>query len=1172
MVINIKDIVEEMNRVYIEAKIFNIDVVEIKRVSWICFTLKVTDGTSSMYVKLITREENFGEINDLLKKDKWYRFGGEVRMDNYVNELVFFTKPKDIIEIENKSNCERIDTANEKRVELHAHTMMSQMDGVIDGVKLVRQAIKWGHKAIAITDHDGCQAFPQIFNEVTSYNKGLIAPYENKIKILNEELSNCKNKNVIEEIEKEIDKIKDEMNNVSIFKVLYGTELEMSDDKLSLKNSNKKIIKENMESHVNLIATNRNGLKNLFKLISLANTKYLVKSPKIPKHIIDEYRENLLVGSGCYNSEVFKTALTKTEKKLKKVMEFYDYIEVQPPSNYSHLVARHDINSMDEVKLVIEKIVRCAKEAGKIIVATCDAHTLNKEDKIYREIIVNQNVPGKARHPLARYLNDPSYNTIPDQYFRTTDEMLEEFAFLGEELAKEIVITNPNKIPDMCEEIEVIIDTNGVPFLPKIDKSVETVTDLVYTKAASWYGDPLPFNIEERIAKELYGDAVYRGIKEKVEKEKPELSDEDKEKEIFSGVHNVILEGFDAVKDLIRNSLRNADSSLEGDELEKKVKKELGGIIGGGFDVIYLIAQKLVKKSNDDGFLVGSRGSVGSSFVATMMGITEVNALPAHYRCPECKHSIFEDDEGNALGATYSSGFDLPDMLCPKCGTNMIKDGQDMPFATFLGFNADKVPDIDLNFSDLNQASIHEYTKELFGVDNVYRAGTIGTVADKTAFGYVKSYFEDKGIIVRKAEIERLAEGCIGVKRTTGQHPGGIVVIPGYMDVFDITPFHFPVDDADKAWRTTHFNYHAIYQNVLKLDILSHTDLTQLKMIQDITGDDITKVPLDDKATMGIFLSPEPLGVTSEQIMCETGTLGVPEFGTAFTIGMLVDTKPKTFAELIKISGLSHGTDVWLCNAQELIRRGTVELKDVIGCRDDIMVYLMYRGVEPIKAFEIMEFVRKGKASRDSFTWEKYTEIMRKAGIEEWYIESCRKIRYLFPKAHAVEYVINSFRIAYYKVHKPEVYYATYFSTRFDDFDIDVMVNGYESIKNKIIEIQNIGRKALIKEISILETLKLALEATARGINFSKIDLMRSDAKNFIIDEDGKYLIPPLRCIDGISEIVAQNICEEAKIRPFTSIEDLKKRCMVSTIIVDKMRAMGILDNIPESNNVIDLN
>ena len=505
------------------------------------------------------------------------------------------------------------------------------------------------------------------------------------------------------------------------------------------------------------------------------------------------------------------------------------------------------------------------------------------------------------------------------------------------------------------------------------------------------------------------------------------------------------------------------------------------------------------------------------------MGITEVNPLPAHYRCLNCKHSIFTADNGESLGKTYSSGFDLPDKKCPICGENLYKDGQDMPFATFLGFNADKVPDIDLNFSDLNQADAHEYTKVLFGEDNVYRAGTIGTVAEKTAFGFVKGYLEEKGIFKRKAEIERLAIGCTGIKRTTGQHPGGIVVIPKYMEVFDFTPFQYPADDPTSSWRTTHFDYHAIDQDVLKLDILGHSDPTQLRYLQDLSGMDVTKVPLDDKKTMSIFLSPEALGVTKEQIMCETGTLGVPEFGTNFTIGMLVDTKPKTFSELIKISGLSHGTDVWLGNAQELIRNKVVPFKEVIGCRDDIMVYLMYHGVEPIKAFKIMEFVRKGKASKDPETWASHIETMKNAGIEDWFINSCGKIKYMFPKAHAAAYVISAFRIAWFKVHMPALYYATYFTSRITDYDIDAMIGGYDKIKTKINEINNKGYDATNKEMSVLETLKIALEASARNINFLPIDLNKSGSTNFIV-RDENNLYPPFSTIDGLGDTVANLI------------------------------------------------
>ena len=1367
----IQDLLYEVENVNIEVQIFGIDLFEAKS-GYKIFTLKVTDFSDSMYCKIFTKDDDeFARIKSLLKTGNWYSMYGRVKEDNFSNgELVFMTRFKDITPIDAKLDWVKVDDSKEKRCELHAHTMMSQMDGVIDEIKLVKQAIKWGHRGIAITDHDGCQAFPHVFNEVTSHNKKVLAPFKEKIKELEEKKQLLDKDSVcdIKLIDEEIDKVKEEMKNAPTFRAMYGTELEMSDDNLDivinptdrdiysetyvifdtettgfnpglhdtmieigavkmkdgaviesfdelinpgvlidseitdltginnnmvkncpneeevtkkfkewigdlplvahnarfdvnmlesayhkyglgklentildtmiisqiinkdlkrhsltaltknygitfeesdgsggkhhhradydaeftgyiffkmLKQLDKETIKTfndlaklpteseinkwNREVHVNMIARTRVGLKNMFKLISYASTTYLVKSARIPRRLINEYREDLLIGSGCYNCEIFKIALTRCDEDLKKAMEFYDYIEVQPISNYTHLVARHDINSIEEVKYAIEKIVRCAKECNKLIVATSDAHTLTKEDKIYREIIVHQNVPGKGRHPLARYLSLKGYETIPDQYLRTTEEMLNEFSFLGEELSHEIVITNPNKILDMCTDYEVIIDTGGIPFSPKIDKSIETVIDLVYTKAKSWYGDNLPYNIEERIAKELYGDSVLNSIKDNLDRE-GNLKDEEYTKEAFIRLHNTIFAGDEAVRNLVADNIKNkSDKDLSEEQLKKEVNKSLGGIIGGGFDVIYLIAQKLVKHSNDEGFLVGSRGSVGSSFVATMMGITEVNPLPAHYRCPNCKYSIFEDDSGKSLGADYSSGFDLPDKNCPKCGERMIKDGQDMPFATFLGFNADKVPDIDLNFSDLNQASAHNYTKVLFGPDNVYRAGTIGTVAEKTAFGYVKGFCEDRNVKMRSAEIERIAAGCTGVKRTTGQHPGGIVVIPGYMDVFDFTPFQFPADDPTSAWRTTHFDYHAIDQDVLKLDILGHTDPTQLRLIQNLRGVNVVEdVPLDDKATMGIFLSPEPLGVTSEQIMNETGTLGIPEFGTPFTIGMLIDTKPKTFAELIKISGLSHGTDVWLGNAQELIRSGTVEFKNVIGCRDDIMVYLMYHGLEPLKAFKIMEFVRKGKASKDPETWKKHVETMEKAGIEKWFIDSCAKIKYMFPKAHAAAYVISAFRIAYYKVHYPAIYYSTYFSTRLNDFDIVCMMKGYNSIKARIIEINNKGYDVTNKETSLLETLKLALEATARGIIFGSIDIMKSDAKNFIIADDGVTLIPPFRTIDGLGDTVAQSICEEAKKRDFISIEDFQKRCHVSTTLIDKMKNMGLFGDLPESSQL----
>ena len=928
--------------------------------------------------------------------------------------------------------------------------------------------------------------------------------------------------------------------------------------------------------HFNAIAINREGLKNLFKIISLANTTYLYKTPRILRSKLNELRDGLLIGSGCYESEVFVQARSKSSEDLANIISFYDYVEVQPPEVYDHLIQTSDFKNTFEVECHIKKIIEETKKNGKIIVATGDVHHFYREDKIYREIIVNQKVPGGGRHPLAK----KEIKNIPSQHFRTTKEMLDDFAFLGEDLAYEIVVTNTNKVLDMVEEIEVIIDTHGVPFSPRVRSDdgesyldcKRVVTDLVYEKAASWYGKELPFNIEERIAKELYGDIVYTYWNERLKKENPDISSEELEKLTFKNLHETIVEGYDKVTSLIGEYLKekwtNEDGELTDESLKKKIKKSLGGIIGGGFDPIYLIAQRLVKHSNDDGYIVGSRGSVGSSFVATLMGITEVNPLAAHYRCLNCQHSIFKDDEGKELGVNYSSGFDLPDKKCPVCGQEMKKDGQDMPFATFLGFNADKVPDIDLNFSDLNQASAHEYTKVLFGVDNVYRAGTIGTVADKTAYGFVRGYFEDKGIMNKQSvEIERLALGCTGVKRTTGQHPGGIVVVPDYMEVSDVTPFQFPAEDPNSAWRTTHFDYHSIEENLLKLDILGHSDPTQLRLIQDLSKTNVQDVPMDDKDTMSIFSSTEILGVTNEEIMCPTGTLGIPEFGTNFTIGMVDEIKPTTFAELVKIAGLSHGTDVWLGNAQELIKNKVVPFKEVIGCRDDIMVYLIYHGVKPIKAFKIMEFVRKGKASKDPVAWAEHRQTMLDAGIEDWYIDSCQKIKYMFPKAHAAAYVMSAFRIAWYKVHMPVYFYASWFSTKATAFDIEAMIDGYDAIKEKMIEIKNKGFDATNKETGVSECLNVALEMAARKIKVAPFDLYKSRGLTFAVEDDST-LIPAFITIDGLGETVARNIEEEARKRPFISVEDFQTRCKVSQTLIDKMRELGLFKGMPESSQL----
>ena len=931
---NIKDIMGEENNVTVEAYVFGIEEFSSSKSNFQILTLKISDKTDSILAKIFCREEEeFNKYKASIKENKWYRFRGYIKNDQYAKDLVF--NLRDVEEIPSKDST-FVDDAEIKRVELHAHTMMSQMDAVTKfdldkhTSELVSNAIKFGYKAVAITDHNGCQAFPICFEIIKNYNKGVEDQtkrfkgiYGTELTLVDDELKivvrptdgdlnestyvvfdtettgfnaaggdqmieigavKLKNGEIIDRFDEFINPgrklpkkivdltcITDEMladadseeNVTKRFLDWAGTNpmvahnakfdisfMEMSMKKYNLGSFNatvidtlelskalepsgrhslsalvkkyevpwdedahhradydaegtakvldkmlKIIIRRGLKTindlstklisqeeifklgrthHFNALVINKVGLKNLFKIVSLANTTYFYKGPRIPRSVLNDLREGLLIGSGCFDSEVFKEARSKDGEELTNIINFYDYVEVQPPEVYSHLLYTGDFESETELLNHIKKVVNATIEAGKIIVATGDVHHFYREDKIYREILISTK-SNAGRHHLAK----PSIKEIPSQHYRTTNEMLENFNFLGEELAYKIVVENTNKVADIIEEFDVIPDTGGTPFSPRVKSDdgksyldcPRVVTDLVFDKAASWYGDKLPLIIEERIAKELYGDSVYKVTRENILKTHSE--DEDNLEElIFAEVHKVIVKGIDAVKALVRDNLKEhwgeEDGELTTDALEKKLKKSLGGIIGGGFDPIYLIAQRLVKHSNDEGYLVGSRGSVGSSFVATMMGITEVNPLAAHYRCLNCKNSIFTDEDGNMLGATYSCGFDMPDMICPNCGEKMYKDGQDMPFATFLGFNADKVPDIDLNFSELNQASTHEYTKVLFGVDNVYRAGTIGTVAEKTAYGFVKSWVESKGIMMRTAEVERLAAGCVGAKRTTG--------------------------------------------------------------------------------------------------------------------------------------------------------------------------------------------------------------------------------------------------------------------------------------------------------------------------------------------------------------------------------------------------------------------
>lgn len=1205
-VMEIVDIDETSGYVTVLGDVFKTEIFET-RAGKIILTFYVTDYTSSIAVKCFLRPKDTEFVLENIQKGLHCKVRGEAVMDSYLKEVVILGK-----DIHKMSKIERLDNSKDKRVELHLHTTMSSMDAVSSVKSIIERAAKFGHKAIAITDHGVVQAFPdaqsagkkhgvKILYGVEGYlvdngtpvvMNGDEGSLDGEFVVFDLETTGFSSKNdkiieigavkikdgeIIDRFSEfvnpkrslpaiiiELTGITDQMlidadiienilpkfmefvgdatmvahnapfdvsfikknlrdqgkkfNNqvldtVPLARFLYpelkkvklnivakhlGIVLEnhhraIDDAKATcnillvcfkkikeemeiydLKSLNKKFlenvdIKKQPTSHIIILAKTQEGIKNLYKIVSKAHLEHFFRRPRIPKTLLSEMREGLIIGSACEGGEVYKAVLEgKTDEELRNIADFYDYLEIQPIKNNEYLIRKGNVAGEQELKDMNKKIYLLGKSMKKPVVATCDVHFLNPEDEVFRKVI-------QAGQGFKDADNQPPL------YYRTTEEMLKEFAYLGESIAREVVIENTNKIANEIENIKPIPDET---FPPKIDGAEEDIKNMTLNKVHSIYGDVLP------------------------------------------------------------------------EVVQKRVDKELNSIINNGYAVLYLIAQKLVAKSLEDGYLVGSRGSVGSSFVATMTDITEVNGLPPHYICPVCKKSEFFMD------GSISSGADLPDKDCPDCGAVYMKEGHDIPFETFLGFEGDKEPDIDLNFSGEYQAVVHKYTEVLFGEGFVFKAGTIGTVAEKTAYGYVKKYLDERGIVVSQAEIERLTIGCTGVKRTSGQHPGGIMVVPRDNEIFNFCPIQHPADDMTSDIITTHFDYHSISGRLLKLDILGHDDPTVLRMLQDLTGLDPKSIPLNDSKVISLFTSTEALGVTKEQLGCEVGSYGLPEFGTKFVRQMLVDTQPRSFADLVRISGLSHGTDVWLNNAQYFIKEGYTTLKDCISTRDDIMVYLMYKDIPPKTAFTIMEKVRKGKGlSEDD------EKIMKENQVPDWYIESCKRIKYMFPKGHAVAYVMMAVRIAYFKVYHPVAYYTTYFTVRADDFDADLICKGEAIIIAKMKEINALGNSISQKEKGLLTILELSYEMYKRGFKFNKVNIYTSNAIKFKIEDDGS-ITPPINALQGVGDNAAKAIVEVRDDGEFISKEDLRIRAKVSKTVIETLSNHGCIDGLQETNQL----
>ncbi len=1224
-------------------------------------TIKITDETDSIVVKKWLRgEQEIGVYNNL-KNGDCLKVTGRAEYDPFAKNVVIMAQSIELLG--HKQEEEIIDNAKVKRVELHAHSKMSALDGLVEPLDYMKTAAKWGHKAIAITDHNGVYSIPDIYHALGDFpdvkpiygvELNYIDDSNYKIAFTNADIDLKNATYVIFDLETtglsserdtiieiaatkyslqgemdsfetfvnpkrpipakitEITSITDEMVadaptleeimpkflefigdailvahnasfdvgmtkakmkelgyedknfpvidtlnglralhfkdlkrfNLKEFAKFYKVKQEhhhraIDDTRVTAEcfilmlqeifakgitnynDINNLIDKEEfykalIPNHLNILVKTQAGLKNMYKLLSDALTYHCYGEARLLKSVLEKYRDGILVSSGCVNGEVFQEALIGSYDTMKEKLKYYDFIEVQPPLAYKQLYTDME-NGEQVVKDTISSIIKAAKEVGKIVVATSDAHYIKKTEKKYRDILIASPQLGGLYHPLNRY------DETPDMHLRTTEEMLNEFSFLGEELAYEIVVTNSNLIADSIDFVEAF---HKEMFAPRDDQFKDSLG--------------VPSIIEElkRIVKEnetnLYGD----------------------------NPHPIVT---------------------------KRLDRELHSIISNGYSSVYYMSHLMVTKSLADGYLVGSRGSVGSSLVATMMKITEINPLAPHYRCKKCKFQAFKmnDDEKKEYGikpeeeafqdvlASVESGYDLPDAICPICGEKLTKDGHDIPFETFLGFNGDKVPDIDLNFSGDYQPTAHEFVRTFMGYEHAFRSGTVGTLADKNAFGYVKGYCERKNINLRSCEMDRIATKLVGVRRSTGQHPGGIIVVPEYIDIYDVTPVQYPADNTENEWRTTHFDYHSFENNLLKLDILGHDDPTIIKYLMDYVHehqeefpfDNPQDIPIDDKNVYRLFSGTDVIGVKPEDISSTVASFAVPEFGTTFVRKLLADTMPKTFAELVKISGLSHGTGVWAGNSQDLVldktEFGKIPFSDVIGCRDDIMVYLLYQNLEPLKAFEIMEFVRKGKTKKNPEKWEKYKAYMHEMKVPEWYIWSCEQIEYMFPKAHATAYVLMALRIAWFKVYSPKLFYSAWFTARAKAYSVKAFLGGKLAIKAMIDELNNKQGKTA-KDDDLINALYVALEMVVRGIKFLPIDIEKSDSKTFLVEKDGLRI--PFSAVDGLGEAVALDIVAKRNERPFSSKKDVLNRTRLNQTLFQEFELMHVFGNLPDED------